>query len=305
MFRFIKPRAATIRTRLQPNVSSLIRFRKAPIKAKNIAITFIASKHIPDEEFQEVEPPLFIPFPGTTKQLPVIPYKGTDPEFQEFIRLSKDAKLLDKLRADLAEFMRNFASKTTVLRAIAGKSMKTRRVWLDIDFPSTPPPSFERSGIEISDDAISWVTQPVDAFNILAAEEFKSIAEIFGVQVPTSPAQQSIGAITSVTKISQGNEWTTEGSWGIQGPLTAKDGPPQQPLGDKSKEIGDAASPGKPNLKEDILPALANSVKDIHSSFAKPIMAAKVKLCRDDQEVATKAEFTSKRLYQGLGICRN
>lgn len=160
MFRFIKPRAATIRARLQPNVFSIsplpmrlnaqryaglgpniqtVRLRKAPVKAKyvcsdrvcrnahllmvsrNVAITFIvayvcfevysrlvlspldkaaeeASKHIPDEEFQEVEAPLFIPFPGTTKQLPAIPYKGTDPEFQEFIRLSKDAKLLDKLR---------------------------------------------------------------------------------------------------------------------------------------------------------------------------------------------------------------
>ncbi|KAB8304170.1 hypothetical protein EYC80_003589 [Monilinia laxa] len=343
MFRFIKPRAATIRTRLQPGASSLsplpmrlnaqryaglgpniqtVRFRKAPIKAKNVAITFIvtyvcfeiysrlvlspldkaaeeASKHIPDEEFQEVEPPLFIPFPGTTKQLPVIPYKGTDPEFQEFIRLSKDAKLLDKLRADLAEFMRNFASKTTVLRAIAGKSMKTRRVWLDIDFPSTPPPSFERSGIEISDDAISWVTQPVDAstvykirnvlwpvalfhsswsfVKVLAAEEFKNVAGIFGVQVPTSPAQQSMEQLLRSQKLVKEMNGQQKVPGGIQGPLTTKDGPPQQPLGDKSKEMGDAASPGKPNLKEDILPALANSVKDIHSSFAKPIMAAKVK----------------------------
>lgn len=57
-----------------------------------------ASKHIPEEEWQEAEPPLFIPFPGTTKQLPTVPYRGTDPEFQEFIKISQDTKLMNKLR---------------------------------------------------------------------------------------------------------------------------------------------------------------------------------------------------------------
>ncbi|KAA8574749.1 hypothetical protein EYC84_003999 [Monilinia fructicola] len=285
---------------LDQNIQT-VRLRKAPVKAKNVAITFIvayvcfevysrlvlspldkaaeeASKHIPDEEFQEEPTQNFKSSSGSAKM----------------------PKLLDKLRADLAEFMRNFASKTTVLRAIAGRSMKTRRVWLDIDFPSTPPPSFERSGLEISDDAISWVTQPVDAstvykirnvlwpvalfhsswsfVKVLAAEEFKSIAGIFGVQVPTSPAQQSMEQLLRSQKMIKEMNGQQKVPGGIQGPLTAKDGPPQQPLGDKSKELGgDAASPGKSNLKEDILPALANSVKDIHSSFAKPIMAAKIK----------------------------
>lgn len=56
------------------------------------------AKHLPDDEFHEPAPPLFIPFPGTTKQLPIVPYKGNDPEFQEFMKISKDEDLLNQLR---------------------------------------------------------------------------------------------------------------------------------------------------------------------------------------------------------------
>lgn len=41
---------------------------------------------------------LFIPFPGTTKQLPVTPYRGSDPEWQEFIKFSQDLTAGKKVR---------------------------------------------------------------------------------------------------------------------------------------------------------------------------------------------------------------
>ncbi|KAF7864086.1 hypothetical protein EAF04_007051 [Stromatinia cepivora] len=348
MFRFIKPRAASVwaagvRTKPAPHIfatsplsmrlnaqryagtisnTQRVRFRKAPIKARNVAITVIvavvcfevytrlvlgpldkaaeeASKHIPEDDFQEAEQPLFIPFPGTTKQLPIVPYKGTDPEYQEFIKISKDTKLLDKIRVDLAEFMRDSVTRAPVVVQLAGKNFKTRRVWLDIDFPQVPPPSFERSGIEISDDAISWVTQPVDAtivykirnvlwptalfqsswifVKVLAAEEFRIMARVFGVELETSPAQQTLDQMLARSqKVMKELNGQQKVPGDVQRPFTAKDGPPQQPLGDKSKEV--TAAPGKPNVREDILPALVNSFKDIHTSFvAKPIMAAKIK----------------------------
>ncbi|CAD6442268.1 b095dfc3-dc23-4455-9440-4997bb414aa9 [Sclerotinia trifoliorum] len=348
MFRFLRPRAASVwaasvRTRPAPPIfpttplsmrlnaqryagtvsnTQNVRFRKAPIKARNIAINVIivvvcfeaytrlvldpfdkaaeeASKDIPDDEFQEAEQPLFIPFPGTTKELPIIPYKGTDPEYQEFVKLSKDPKLLNKIRVDLAEFLRDSVPNTPVIVQLAGKHFKTRRFWLDIDFPQLPPPSFERSGIEISDDAISWVTQPVDAtivykirnvlwptalfqsswmfLKVLAAEEFRSMARVFGVEFETSPAEQTLNQMLARSqKMIKELNGQQKVPGDIQRPFTAKDGPPQQPLGDKSKEV--AAASGKSNVREDILPAFVNSFKDIHTSFvAKPIMAAKIK----------------------------
>ncbi|KAF5872036.1 uncharacterized protein Bfra_009063ia [Botrytis fragariae] len=316
MFRFIKPRltgawATNVRARSGPSSSAanslsmrsnaqrfagkashVVRFRKPPIRIRNVAISFIvvyacfevytrlvlgpldkaaeeASKHIPDEEWQEAEPPLFIPFPGTTRQLPTVPYKGTDPEFQEFIKISQDTKLMNKLRVDLTEIMRDFACKSPIVVQIAGKNLKSRRIWLDIDFPSIPPPSFERSGIEISDDAISWVTQPVDARihsrDVWRGSSNESCSTITGADV------------SSVTKNDEGVERPTKGTGGVQGPLDAKDEPSQQHLDDKSKEIRDITGSGKSTVIEEIFPALVNSIRDIHAGFAKPIMAAKLK----------------------------
>lgn len=52
-----------------------------------------AIENMPADELDEEDlKPFFIPFPGTTKQLPPQPYRGSDPEWQEFIKFSKDQK---------------------------------------------------------------------------------------------------------------------------------------------------------------------------------------------------------------------
>jgi hypothetical protein len=40
----------------------------------------------------------FIPFPLTTKRHPPEPYSASDPEWKEFIRISKDANELKEMR---------------------------------------------------------------------------------------------------------------------------------------------------------------------------------------------------------------
>lgn len=57
-------------------------------------------EELPDDELDEadLDKPFFIPFPGTTKQLKPVPYKGSDPEWQEFIKFSKNQKLAQKVR---------------------------------------------------------------------------------------------------------------------------------------------------------------------------------------------------------------
>lgn len=40
----------------------------------------------------------FLPFPGTIKQVQERPFRGSDPEWQEYVKFSKDAKLGKRVR---------------------------------------------------------------------------------------------------------------------------------------------------------------------------------------------------------------
>jgi len=50
----------------------------------------------PEEE--DAGGPLFIPFPGTTKKIEPKPYRGSDPEWQGFVKFSKDQELAKRIR---------------------------------------------------------------------------------------------------------------------------------------------------------------------------------------------------------------
>lgn len=52
------------------------------------------AKHI-----EEDGTPIFFPFPFTSKVVESRPYKGTDPEWQEYIRIARDRDLLLKIRS--------------------------------------------------------------------------------------------------------------------------------------------------------------------------------------------------------------
>lgn len=119
-----------------------------------------------DKAIEEDEGAWFIPFPGTTKQLKPGPYRGSDPEWQEYIKFSKDKKLGEKVRKDLAEQVRYICSSDPFLTKHIGTQMMIRRYWLDIDFPISPPPIYQRSGIEITDEYVSWTTMPVDSLTV-------------------------------------------------------------------------------------------------------------------------------------------
>jgi hypothetical protein len=104
-----------------------------------------AVEDLPDEEEEEDFTPFFIPLVGTTKQLKPVPYRGTDPEWKEFIKFSKDQKQAQNVRDELAAFVQGVASKHPILTVRCGKEMKLRRYWLDVDFQHTAPPEFERT----------------------------------------------------------------------------------------------------------------------------------------------------------------
>lgn len=41
---------------------------------------------------------VFIPFPGTMKQIPQGPFRGSDPEWQEYIKFNRDPALIKGVR---------------------------------------------------------------------------------------------------------------------------------------------------------------------------------------------------------------
>lgn len=54
---------------------------------------------IPDSETPEdLDDSLFIPFPGTIKQIPQKPYRSSDPEWQEYIKFSRDPTRMKEVR---------------------------------------------------------------------------------------------------------------------------------------------------------------------------------------------------------------
>jgi hypothetical protein len=52
-------------------------------------------------EVEEQGGSIFIPFPGTIKQVQPPPYRGSDPEWQEYIKFSKDPALGKRIRGML------------------------------------------------------------------------------------------------------------------------------------------------------------------------------------------------------------
>lgn len=52
----------------------------------------------PEEEEEEKDDDLFIPLPLTTKRVIPQPYAGSDPEWREFLRISRDQELQTQMK---------------------------------------------------------------------------------------------------------------------------------------------------------------------------------------------------------------
>ncbi|KAH8817136.1 hypothetical protein F5884DRAFT_778527 [Xylogone sp. PMI_703] len=333
MFRFFKPRQTVLslsrlplKLELQthrgppPNIQ-VVRFKKPGIRPRSIlmsACMFMicystynrivldpleraameALKNIPEKELQNEDEPIFIPFPGTTKQINPPPYRGSDPEWQEFIKFNKDRELAKHVRQELAEFVRLMADRHPMLTMKCGKGMKLRRYWLDVDFPRAPPPMYVRSGIEITDDYIAWTTMPVDSSTVfkirrafwpsplaqsfwaftkvLVAQEFQQLANILGIKT-----EQSSPAFDPIEMLRQRQLQRPN-------PAPSPNGPPKQPtLTDAATAMGSMSFPpktpmvGKDSQDVDTTAGPATKVgMSLHAHFMRPIMAFKMKLAQ-------------------------
>ncbi|RKF78012.1 hypothetical protein GcM1_214003 [Golovinomyces cichoracearum] len=120
---------------------------------------------LPEESEEDTEP-LFFPLPLTWREIKQDSYRGSDPEWQEFVKFSMQHDLAQQVRRELANIILNLAKNFSAISQNERKDMKLRRYWLDVDFPSEPPPEYVQSGIEIGDDYIALTTHPVDSMTV-------------------------------------------------------------------------------------------------------------------------------------------
>ncbi|KAK5124232.1 hypothetical protein LTR85_001935 [Meristemomyces frigidus] len=122
-------------------------------------------KEVTDEEegegpFYAEEDSTFIPMTWATKA-PRTFYKGSDPEWQEFVKVAKDKPRHKKIQNELVQLVHNGCKQHPAVTRQLGKDSKIGKFWLDISFPDGPPQEYERSGVEIGDGFVAWSQQKV------------------------------------------------------------------------------------------------------------------------------------------------
>ncbi|KAK2598788.1 hypothetical protein N8I77_012175 [Diaporthe amygdali] len=130
----------------------------------NLPLKHLDMKDLPEVDEEEEEDPLFIPFPFTDKQVQPPPYAGKEEEWQSFVAFNNDREHRNRAKHDLAMLVKKTAENNAHIKRWGkqGMELKLGPNWLIITYPDRPPPEFVRTGIEISDDAISIKTQKVD-----------------------------------------------------------------------------------------------------------------------------------------------
>ncbi|KAI4157873.1 MAG: hypothetical protein LQ342_007939 [Letrouitia transgressa] len=87
----------------------------------------------------------FIPL-GFPYQLPKTYYKGSDPEWESFVQLSKNRERRERLKNELVAIVWKSVGDHPPLQRILGKQMVPRKFWIDIDYPDILPPEYEQRG---------------------------------------------------------------------------------------------------------------------------------------------------------------
>ncbi|KAF2187711.1 hypothetical protein K469DRAFT_748925 [Zopfia rhizophila CBS 207.26] len=122
-----------------------------------------------EEEEEQGEPLLFLPT-GFARIKPPTYYRGSDPEWQEFVRIAPDKRRIERIKDELKDKVLYSVSQSPFWKQRLGAvNTQTGAVWFDIIFPDGPPREYERPGIEVveSDDdlTIRWTTRPVSQIN--------------------------------------------------------------------------------------------------------------------------------------------
>lgn len=114
-----------------------------------------------DDDDELDEDSLFIPMTWATK-MPRTFYKGSDPEWQEFVKIAKDKERHKKIQNELVQIVFSSSQQHPAIKQQLGPQAKVGKYWLDISFPDGPPQEYERSGLEFGDGYIAWSRERID-----------------------------------------------------------------------------------------------------------------------------------------------
>ncbi|KAK4499496.1 hypothetical protein PRZ48_010011 [Zasmidium cellare] len=117
-----------------------------------------------DESLYADEDSTFIPMTWATK-MPRTFYRGSDPEWQEFVKVAKDKQRHRKIQDELVQIVFTGSQQHPGINRQLGNEAKIGKYWLDISFPDGPPQEYERSGLEIGDGYIAWSQQRISPEN--------------------------------------------------------------------------------------------------------------------------------------------
>jgi hypothetical protein len=116
-----------------------------------------------DEDEEEEEGLIFFPT-GLSRPKKKEYYKGSDPEWQEFVRIAPDRTRIDRIRGELISLVRSLAVKNPTYTRLLGKiNPEAGSIWIEVRFPDGPPIEYERPGYELTEDlTLRKTTRPVD-----------------------------------------------------------------------------------------------------------------------------------------------
>lgn len=89
-------------------------------------------------------------------------YSASDPEWQEFVALSKDPERMRRINSRLADIVCQHTNNTPIIARVLGKPLVLSATWLDFKFPQSAPAEYERGGILWADNHIKWVAKRYD-----------------------------------------------------------------------------------------------------------------------------------------------
>jgi len=107
-----------------------------------------------DDEDEEEEEVGLIFFPtGLSRPKKKEFYRGSDPEWQEFVRIAPDRTRMDRIRGELIAMVRGLAMKNpTYVQRLGKINPEAGSIWVEVKFPDGPPVEYERPGYELTDE---------------------------------------------------------------------------------------------------------------------------------------------------------
>lgn len=83
------------------------------------------------------------------KKLPRQTYRQWDPEWQEFVKLSRDTRRQAAIRQELAEKLAHTAATLKPFQQQLGESIAWTKLWLDFHYPDKSSPEYIRRGLAV------------------------------------------------------------------------------------------------------------------------------------------------------------